>query len=585
MYCFSSIITAGKDYNIGIEITKAGKMMTTTTTKPLTDIEIANHATMKPIIEIAEKAQIPLDAVEQYGRYKAKIDTSKISSQATGKVVLVTAISPTPAGEGKSTVTVGLADALHQLDQRVMIALREPSLGPVMGVKGGATGGGYAQVLPMEQINLHFNGDFHAITTANNALSALIDNHLHQGNALNIDPRRIIWKRVVDLNDRALRHVTVGLGGPLQGVPREDGFDITVASEIMAIFCLATSIHDLKARLSRIVIGYTYDREPVTVGDLKVEGALTLILKEALNPNLVQTIEGTPALIHGGPFANIAHGCNSIIATQTARKLADIVVTEAGFGTDLGAEKFLNIKAREAGFKPSAVVVVATIRALKMHGGVAKTELVGENVEALKVGIENLAQHVSIVRTFGLEPVVALNRFITDTEAELQFVLQWAKANNVRIARTNVWEDGGKGGLELAEQVLEIIEQSNSFHHLYELQETVEQKLTKIVQQVYGGAGVQLTDVAKKQLATIERNGWDQLPICMAKTQYSLSDQPSLLGRPSDFVVTIREIIPKLGAGFLVCLTGDIMTMPGLPKQPAALRMDVAEDGSAIGLF
>lgn len=557
----------------------------TTTTKPLTDIEIANEATMKPIVDIAEKAGIPLDAVEQYGRYKAKIDTSKVKGEANAKVILVTAISPTPAGEGKSTVTVGLADALHQLNKSVMVALREPSLGPVMGVKGGATGGGYAQVLPMEQINLHFNGDFHAISTANNALSALIDNHIHHGNALNIDPRRIIWKRVLDLNDRALRHVTVGLGGPLQGVPREDGFDITVASEIMAIFCLATSIQDLKARLKRILIGYTYDRQPVTVGDLQVEGALTLILKEALNPNLVQTIEGTPALIHGGPFANIAHGCNSIIATQTARQLADIVITEAGFGSDLGAEKFFNIKAREAGFKPSAVVVVATIRALKMHGGVAKTDLVAENVEALKTGIANLAQHVAIVRNFGLEPVIALNRFITDTEAELAFVLEWAQANEVRIARTNVWEEGGKGGIELAKQVLEVIEQPNDFHQLYALQETVEQKLTKIVQQVYGGAGVQLTDAAKKQLTTIEKNGWDHLPICMAKTQYSLSDQPSLLGRPTDFVVTIREIIPKLGAGFLVCLTGDIMTMPGLPKQPAALRMDVAEDGSAIGLF
>lgn len=559
--------------------------MTTTTKNPLTDIEIANQATMKPITEIAENAQIPIDAVEQYGRYKAKIDTSKISGEATANVVLVTAISPTPAGEGKSTVTIGLADALHQLDKRVMVALREPSLGPVMGVKGGATGGGYAQVLPMEQINLHFNGDFHAITTANNALSALIDNHIHQGNALNIDPRRIVWKRVLDLNDRALRHVTVGLGGPMQGVPREDGFDITVASEIMAIFCLATSVKDLKQRLARIVIGYTYNREPVTVGDLQVEGALALILKEAMNPNLVQTIEGTPALIHGGPFANIAHGCNSIIATQTARKLADIVVTEAGFGSDLGAEKFLNIKAREAGFKPSAVVIVATIRALKMHGGVAKANLVEENVEALKEGIANLAQHVANVRNFGLEPVIALNRFITDTEQELNTVLQWADANEVRIARTNVWEEGGKGGIELAKKVLEVIEQPNTFRHLYDLQETVEQKLTKIVQQVYGGTKVQLTDAAKKQLAVIEKNGWDNLPICMAKTQYSLSDQPDLIGRPTDFAVTIREILPKLGAGFLVCLTGDIMTMPGLPKQPAALNMDVAEDGSALGLF
>lgn len=453
-----------------------------------------------------------------------------------------------------------------------------------MGVKGGATGGGYAQVLPMEQINLHFNGDFHAITSANNALSAFIDNHLHQGNTLNIDPRRIIWKRVLDLNDRALRKVMVGLGGPLQGVPREDGFDITVASEIMAIFCLATSITDLKERLARIVIGYTYDREPVTVRQLGVEGALTLLLKEALNPNLVQTIEETP-LIHGGPFANIAHGCNSIMATQTARKLADIVVTEVGFGSDLGAEKFMNIKAREAGFAPAAVVVVATIRALKMHGGVAKTELVTENVAALRNGIENLAKHVDIIRTFGVEPVVALNRFITDTEPELATILQWAKDNDVRIARTNVWEEGGKGGLELAKQVLEVIEQPNNFHHLYELTDSIEQKVTTIVQKVYGGAAVQFTDAAKKQIAQIEKFGRDVLPICMAKTQYSLSDQPNLLGRPEGFTVTVREVIPKLGAGFLVCLTGDIMTMPGLPKQPAALRMDVAEDGSAVGLF
>lgn len=556
-----------------------------TITKPLSDLEIASKAVMIPIIDIAQQAEIPGEAIEQYGRFKAKIDTNKIKGNSTAKVVLVTAISPTPAGEGKSTVTVGLADALNQLDKKVMVALREPSLGPVMGVKGGATGGGYAQVLPMEQINLHFNGDFHAITTANNALSAFIDNHVHRGNELNIDPRRIIWKRVVDLNDRALRHVMVGLGGPAQGVPREDGFDITVASEIMAIFCLATSMADLKERLARIVIGYTYDREPVTVRQLGVEGALTLLLKEALNPNLVQTIEGTPALIHGGPFANIAHGCNSIIATQTARKLADIVVTEAGFGSDLGAEKFMNIKAREAGFSPDAVVIVATIRALKMHGGVVKTDLVKENVEALHQGISNLAQHVKIIRTFGVEPVIALNRFITDTEAELAVILQWAKDNGVRIARTNVWEQGGAGGIDLAKQVLEVIEQPNNFAPIYDLTDSIEHKVTAIVQKVYGGAGVQFTDSAKKQIAEIEKFGWDALPVCMAKTQYSLSDQPKLLGCPQGFTVTVREVIPKLGAGFLVCLTGDIMTMPGLPKEPAALRMDVAEDGSALGLF
>ena len=556
-----------------------------TKTKILSDLDIANQAVMKSIGVIAEKANIPADALEQYGRYKAKIDTNYITGAPTGKIVLVTAISPTPAGEGKSTVTVGLADALNQLNENVIVALREPSLGPVMGVKGGATGGGYAQVLPMEDINLHFTGDLHAITSANNALAAFIDNHIHQGNALNIDPRRIIWKRVLDINDRALRKVVIGLGGPVQGVPREDGFDITVASEIMAVFCLATSIKDLKARLGNIVIGYTYDREPVFVRDLQVEGALTLLLKDAFKPNLVQTIEGTPAIIHGGPFANIAHGCNSIMATQTARKLADIVITEAGFGSDLGAEKFMNIKARQGGFSPDAVVIVATIRALKMHGGVAKQELSTENVGALKVGIENLAKHVDTIRAFGVEPVVALNRFITDTEAELAVILDWAKDNGIRIARTNVWEEGGKGGLELAKQVLEVLAEPQNFHQLYELNETIEQKISTIVQKVYGGQGVQFTDSAKKQIAQIKKNGWDLLPICMAKTQYSLSDDPKLLGRPEGFTITVREVIPKLGAGFLVCLTGDIMTMPGLPKEPAALRMDVASDGSAVGLF
>ncbi|QPQ31525.1 formate--tetrahydrofolate ligase [Lysinibacillus sp. JNUCC 51] len=558
----------------------------TTKKQPLTDLEIANQAVMQPITEIAKAAGIPEDALEQYGRYKAKIDPLKITAHGEdAKVVLVTAISPTPAGEGKSTVTVGLSDALHQLNKNVVVALREPSLGPVMGVKGGATGGGYAQVVPMEDINLHFTGDLHAITTANNALSAFIDNHIHQGNALNIDPRRIIWKRVMDLNDRALRKVVVGLGGPVQGMPREDGFDITVASEVMAVFCLATSIEDLRERLASIVIGYTFDREPVFVRDLQVEGALTLLLKDAFKPNLVQTLEGTPAIIHGGPFANIAHGCNSIMATQTARKLADIVVTEAGFGSDLGAEKFMNIKARKAGFKPSAVVIVATIRALKMHGGVAKTSLVGENVEALLQGIENLAKHVETVRSFGVEPIIALNRFITDTEAELEAVLNWCKENHVRIARTNVWEEGGQGGLGLAEQVLAVLDEDNNFSPLYDVTESIEEKVRTIVQKVYGGKDVQFTDQAKKQIAQIEKFGWDALPICMAKTQYSLSDQPSLLGRPEGFTITIREVIPKLGAGFLVCLTGDIMTMPGLPKAPAALRMDVDNEGHAVGLF
>ncbi|KGR79474.1 formate--tetrahydrofolate ligase [Ureibacillus manganicus] len=554
-------------------------------TKNLTDIEIANNADIQPIDVIAESAGIPEDALEPYGRFKAKIDPLKITGTSKGKVVLVTAISPTPAGEGKSTVTVGLADALKRLNQKVMVALREPSLGPVMGIKGGATGGGYAQVLPMDEINLHFTGDFHAITSANNALSAFIDNHIHQGNELNIDPRRIIWKRVLDLNDRALRKVIVGLGGPVQGMPREDGFDITVASEIMAIFCLATSLQDLKERLSSILIGYTFDKEPVFVRDLGVEGALTLLLKDAIKPNLVQTMEGTPAIVHGGPFANIAHGCNSIMATQTARKLADIVVTEAGFGADLGAEKFMNIKARKGQFSPDAVVVVATIRALKMHGGVQKTDLAKENVNALQTGIVNLEKHIDTVRTFGVEPVVALNRFITDTEAEINFIMNWAEEHNIRIARTNVWEEGGLGGLELAQNVIEILDQDQNFAPLYELTESIEQKVTTIVQKVYGGLGVQFTDKAKKQIAQIEQFGWDLLPVCMAKTQYSLSDQPNLIGRPEGFTITVREVIPKLGAGFIVCLTGDIMTMPGLPKNPAALRMDVDENGNAVGLF
>lgn len=551
----------------------------------LSDLEIAAAVDMKPIMDIAAEAGIPEDALEQYGKFKAKIDPSKIMQNLQGKVVLVTATSPTPAGEGKSTVTVGLSDALKQLDQNVMVALREPSLGPVMGVKGGATGGGYAQVVPMQDINLHFTGDLHAITSANNALSALIDNHIHQGNDLKIDPRRILWKRVLDMNDRALRKVVVGLGGPTQGVPREDGFDITVASEIMAILCLATSLENLKERLSRIVIGYTYGKDPVYVKDLGVEGALTLLLKDAFKPNLVQTIEGTPAIIHGGPFANIAHGCNSIMATQTARKLADIVVTEAGFGADLGAEKFMNIKARQGGFAPSAVVVVTTIRALKMHGGVAKNELSLENVEAISKGIANLAKHIDSIRQFGIEPVIALNRFITDTESELATVINWAQQNSIRIARTNVWEEGGKGGLELAAHVLEILEQPNHFAQLYHTNETIEAKINTIVQKVYGGQGVVFTEKAKKQIAQIEQFNWDNLPICMAKTQYSLSDDPTQLGRPENFTITVREVIPKLGAGFLVCLTGDIMTMPGLPKKPAALKMDVAPDGSALGLF
>lgn len=552
----------------------------------LSDLEIANQSTLKPIKEIAEKAGISEDALEQYGHYKAKIDISKIQTKnEKGKVVLVTAMSPTPAGEGKSTVTVGLADAFQHINQNVMVALREPALGPTFGIKGGATGGGYAQVLPMEDINLHFNGDFHAITTANNALSAFIDNHIHQGNELGIDQRRIEWKRVLDMNDRALRQVIVGIGGPTQGVPREDGFNITVASEIMAILCLSTGIKDLKESISKNTIGYTRDRQPVTVKDLGVEGALAMILKDAIKPNLVQTIEGTPALIHGGPFANIAHGCNSIIATETARDLADIVVTEAGFGSDLGAEKFLNIKSRKANFEPDAVVIVATIRALKMHGGVAKDQLKEENVVALKAGIKNLERHVQNIRKFGVEPVVALNAFIHDTDAEFEFVQQWAKENGVRLSLTEVWEKGGKGGTDLAEKVLEVIREPKQFKRLYELEMPLEEKIEKIVKEIYGGSKVTFTSKAQKQLAQFKANGWDHYPVCMAKTQYSFSDDQTQLGAPSDFEITIRELEAKTGAGFIVALTGAIMTMPGLPKKPAALKMDVTEDGHAIGLF
>lgn len=552
----------------------------------LSDLDIANQSELKPIGDIAKKAGITADALEQYGHYKAKIDINKIQQKdSKGQVVLVTAISPTPAGEGKSTVTVGLSDAFNALNKNVMVALREPALGPTFGIKGGATGGGYAQVLPMEDINLHFNGDFHAITTANNALSAFIDNHLHHGNELGIDQRRIEWKRVLDMNDRALRYVNVGLGGPTNGVPREDGFNITVASEIMAILCLSRDIKDLKDKISRITIGYTRDRKPVTVADLKVDGALAMILKDAIKPNLVQTIEGTPALVHGGPFANIAHGCNSILATETARNLADIVVTEAGFGSDLGAEKFINIKSREAGFEPSAVVVVATIRALKIHGGVAQENLKEENVEAVKSGIVNLERHVNNVRKYGLEPVVALNAFVHDSVAETECVKQWAKENEVRIALTEVWEKGGAGGIDLANQVLEVMDQPQSFKHLYDLNQSLEFKIETIVREIYGGSKVTFSSKAKKQLQQFKENGWDNYPVCMAKTQYSFTDDQTVLGAPTGFEITIRELEAKTGAGFVVALTGAIMTMPGLPKQPAALNMDVTDDGHAIGLF
>ncbi|MFL6517225.1 MAG: formate--tetrahydrofolate ligase, partial [Bacillus sp. (in: firmicutes)] len=512
-------------------------------------------------------------------KYKAKITNealAKLKTKESGKIILVTSINPTPAGEGKSTVTVGLADAFNRIGKKTMIAIREPSLGPTMGIKGGATGGGYSQVLPMEDINLHFTGDLHAITTANNALAALIDNHLQQGNELNIDQRRIVWKRSLDLNDRALRKVIIGLGGPLQGVPREDGFDITVASEIMAVLCLATDLKDLKLRLSRMVVAYNYHKEPVTVGDLGVEGALTLLLKDAVKPNLVQTIEHTPALIHGGPFANIAHGCNSVIATKAAAQLADYVITEAGFGADLGAEKFLHIKSRSARIQPEAVVIVATIRALKMHGGVAKSELAKENIPSLTLGFANLKKHIETINSFGLPVVVAVNKFITDTELEVKTLLGWCERENVPVALTEVWEKGGAGGIELAETLLAVIDKiENNFKPLYDLSDSIEQKVRTIVQKVYGGKDVEFSSKAKKQLIDFEKFGWSNLAVCMAKSQYSLSDDPVKLGRPTDFSVTVREFKPSIGAGFIVALTGDVMTMPGLPKKPAALNMDV----------
>ena len=554
-----------------------------------TDIEIAQSIELKPITDLVEKLGIHFDDLELYGKYKAKLTFDKIQAvqkEEPGKLILVTAINPTPAGEGKSTITIGLADALNKIGKQTMIAIREPSLGPVMGIKGGAAGGGYAQVLPMEDINLHFTGDMHAITTANNALSALIDNHLHHGNELGIDQRRIIWKRVVDLNDRALRHVSVGLGGPLNGIPREDGFDITVASEIMAILCLATDIEDLKRRLANIVIGYRYDRSPVYVRDLEVEGALALILKDAIKPNLVQTIYGTPAFVHGGPFANIAHGCNSVLATSTALRLADYVVTEAGFGADLGAEKFLDIKTPNLPVSPSAVVIVATIRALKMNGGVAKDALSEENVEAVRSGFANLERHVENMRKFGVPVVVAINEFVTDTEAEIAALKELCASIQVPVELASVWADGADGGLALAETVVETLETSPAnYTRLYDNDLSVEEKITKIAQEIYRADNVVFEKKAKTQIAQIVKNGWDKLPVCMAKTQYSFSDDPSLLGAPSGFDITIRELVPKTGAGFIVALTGEVMTMPGLPKRPAALNMDVAEDGTALGLF
>lgn len=554
-----------------------------------TDIEIAQEARLKPIKEIAESLNLAEADWEPYGHTKAKLSDKlleKLADNPNGKVILVTAISPTPAGEGKSTVTVGLGQALNKIGKKAVIALREPSLGPVMGIKGGAAGGGYSQVLPMEDINLHFTGDLHAITSANNALAAMIDNHIHQGNELGIDPRRIEFKRVMDMNDRALRQIVIGLGGPLRGVPREDGFNITVASEIMAILCLATDLQDLKKRISNIMIGYTYQEEPVYVRDLKVEGALTLLLKDAIKPNLVQTIENTPAIIHGGPFANIAHGCNSIIATKTAVKLGEYVVTEAGFGADLGAEKFLDIKTRAGNIDTDAVVIVATVRALKMHGGVPKNNLTEENLEALKAGMENLQKHIETIQYFGLPFVVAINKFPTDTVNEVNVIEAWCEQRGYTVAMTDVWAKGGEGGIELAQKVVQTIEKGEkSFKRVYELEDSLEIKMTKIARTVYGADGVEFSSKAKKQLAFFEKQGWGELPVCMAKTQYSLSDNPALLGRPKGFSITIRELRPSIGAGFIVALTGDIMTMPGLPKSPAALKMDVTEDGKIVGLF
>ena len=554
----------------------------------LSDLEIAQQAKILKITEIAKKIGLTDDDLELYGNYKAKIHLDKLNStRQDAKLILVTAINPTPAGEGKSTTTIGLADAMNKIGKNTVVALREPSFGPVMGVKGGAAGGGYAQVIPMEDINLHFTGDLHAITTANNAICAMLDNHLQQGNELRIDPTRIIIHRCLDMNDRALRNVIVGLGGPTNGVPREDHFDITVASEVMAILCLSKDLDDFKVRIGRMVVAYTYDKQPVTVDDLKATGAITLIMKDALMPNLVQTLEHTPTLIHGGPFANIAHGCNSVIATKTALKMADYVVTEAGFGADLGAEKFLDIKCRMADLHPSCVVIVATIRALKMHGGVDKKDLNEENIEALLKGITNLEKHIENIGKYNLPYVVAINRFVSDTDGEVEALAAWAKEHNHPVALSEVFAKGSEGGIELAEKVVKEIELhdgAKNFKPIYDAALSIKDKITTICKEIYGADAVEFTTQAKNQMAQLKRNGWDNLPICIAKTQYSLSDNPKLLARPSGFVVTIRELKPSIGAGFIVALSGDIMTMPGLPKVPAANKMDVI-DGKTVGLF
>ena len=555
----------------------------------LTDIEIAQQCEMKPIMEIAAKAGIDPDAVEPYGKYKAKINTAFLNDQKreNGKLILVTAITPTPAGEGKTTTTIGLADGLSRIGKNVVAALREPSLGPVFGVKGGAAGGGYAQVVPMEDINLHFTGDFHAIGAANNLLAAMLDNHIQQGNELGIDVRKITWRRCVDMNDRQLRYVLDGLGGRTNGVPREDGYDITVASEIMAVFCLASSMTDLKERLSRIVVGYTFDDKPVTAGDLKAVGAMAALLKDALKPNLVQTLEGTPVFVHGGPFANIAHGCNSVIATRTALKLGDYVVTEAGFGADLGAEKFLDIKCRMAGLVPDAVVVVATVRALKMHGGLSKKELNTEDLGALEKGIPNLLRHVSNIKNvYQLPCVVAVNRFPTDTDAEINFIIEKCRELGVNTILSTVWADGGKGGEDLAREVVRLCEEEKgSFTFSYDVNDSIEKKIRAITQKIYGGRDISILPAAKKQIRTLKDLGFGNLPVCIAKTQYSFTDDPKVLGAPDDFIVSVKEVKVSAGAGFVVVLTGDIMTMPGLPKHPAAENIDVDENGVISGLF
>lgn len=552
------------------------------------DLEIAQECVLEPIEKVAAKIDIPADCLEHYGKYKAKLSfdfIKELENREMGKLVLVTAINPTKAGEGKSTTTVGLGDALNQIGKRTMMALREPSLGPVFGLKGGAAGGGYAQVVPMEDINLHFTGDMHAITTANNLVCAMIDNHIHQGNELNIDPEKITFKRCLDMNDRTLRDITIGQGSKANGVERKDGFNITVASEVMAALCLASDLMDLKKRFGEMLVAYTYDDQPVYIKDLKCEGAMAMVMKDAILPNIVQTLEHNPVLIHGGPFANIAHGCNSVIATKACLRLADYTVTEAGFGADLGAEKFLDIKCHLADLHPNAVVIVATVRALKQHGGVAYEDLKEENVQALLDGCQNLSKHIDTIQQFGLPYVIAINQFVSDTEKEIEALENWCQENGHPMSLSTVWADGGKGAIDLANKVVELCEKENNYAPLYDVDKSIEEKITTIAQKVYGADGVEFTEDAKKQIEIFNKNGWDKLPICMAKTQMSLSDDGSVMGRPTGFKITVRELRPSLGAGFIVALTGKVLTMPGLPKHPSALDMDIDENGKITGLF